>query len=470
MRRFSFLLVSFLFVSTYVLAQFGTLKPIHVEGKNLVTNDGQIVTLHGVMDTPSPYFNNWRWGRDCTTQNITPCINYFDKLFTAITDTIQGAYCNLFRLHLDPCWTNDPNKQSDGKESGEADISRFSSSRLKTLMQSLYWPIIKRAMNHGLYVIMRPPGVCPQNLKVGDYYQQYLLTVWDIVTQNKKILENSDFVSIELANEPVNLTNADGTSDDKTMREYFQPIVDKIRANGFRGIIWVPGTGWQSNYKGYWRYPIKDPAKDTFEWGEQIGYAVHDYPGWYNSSDQNPNMSGVVAQFRTQVPVVGRSPIVITEVDWSPEQPGTGHYNEHGEWVVSNMGTWATASTSKWGMAFKKILDYFGNISMTLSGTSTYIDIDHYLSTGEVRPAFGGHPEACAAACFEWYKEYAMQMNADYVALGIEGVEAEEKTIEENSLVYDLLGHRQTTIKCGLNIIRTISADGTVNIKKVIKD
>jgi hypothetical protein len=167
---------------------------------------------------------------------------------------------------------------------------------------------------------------------------------------------------------------------------------------------------------------------------------------------------------------VGRSPIVITEVDWSPEQPGTGHYNEHGEWVVSNMGTWATASTSKWGMAFKKILDYFGNISMTLSGTSTYIDIDHYLSTGEVRPAFGGHPEACAAACFEWYKEYAMQMNADYVALGIEGVEAEEKTIEENSLVYDLLGRRQTTIKRGLNIIRTISADGTVNIKKVIKD
>ena len=101
MRRFSFLLVSFLFVSTSVLAQFGTLKPIHVEGKNLVTNDGQIVTLHGVMDTPSPYFNNWRWGRDCTTQNITPCINYFDKLFTAITDTTQGAYCNLFRLHLD---------------------------------------------------------------------------------------------------------------------------------------------------------------------------------------------------------------------------------------------------------------------------------------------------------------------------------------------------------------------------------
>jgi hypothetical protein len=63
-----------------------------------------------------------------------------------------------------------------------------------------------------------------------------------------------------------------------------------------------------------------------------------------------------------------------------------------------------------------------------------------------------------------------MQMNADYVALGIEGVEAEEKTIEENSLVYDLLGRRQTTIKRGLNIIRTISADGTVNIKKVIKD
>ena len=48
----------------------------------------------------------------------------------------------------------------------------------------------------------------------------------------------------------------------------------------------------------------------------------------------------------------------------------------------------------------------------------------------------------------------------------IDGAEA----IEENSSVYDLHGRRQTTIKRGLNIIRTIGADGTVKIKKVFKD
>ena len=108
-----------------MMAQPANMKPIHVEGNQLVDSEGNVKVLHGVMDTPSPYFNNNRWGWNCSSDNITPCIEYFNKLFTAITDSTSGAYCNLFRLHLDPCWTNDPNKVSDGKESGEADISRF---------------------------------------------------------------------------------------------------------------------------------------------------------------------------------------------------------------------------------------------------------------------------------------------------------------------------------------------------------
>ncbi len=380
------------------MAQYGTLGSLHVEGKHLKDTHGNTVVLHGVMDTPSPYFNNYRWGNSCTTANIQPCISYFDKLFTAITDTTQGAWCNLFRLHLDPCWTNDPNKQSDGKESGEADISRFSETRLQTLMKTLYFPIIRKAKAHGLYVIMRPPGVCPQNLQVGDYYQQYLMTVWDIVTKNDSILKNAGVVSIELANEPVNLTDANGQNTEWAMRDYFQPIVDMIRKNGFTGIIWVPGTGWQSNYRGYAKYPIK---------GYNIGYAVHDYVGWYGCSDNNANAASLMTSFRESVPVVDTNPIVITEVDWSPEKEGSGHYNEHGEWVPGNWGTWATGSTSTWGKAYKQLLDFYGNISMTLSGTGCYIDIDTYINSGTVTPAFESNPEACAKACFDWYREYA---------------------------------------------------------------
>ena len=101
---------------------------------------------------------------------------------------------------------------------------------------------MQKATNHRMYVVVRPPGNCPEELKVGDNYQQYLLAVWDFVTQNVNIRKYSGQISIELANEPVSVKNAKGLDDPKALHDYFQPIVDKIRANGFTGIIWVPGT------------------------------------------------------------------------------------------------------------------------------------------------------------------------------------------------------------------------------------
>ena len=352
---------------------------------------GNHVVLHGVMDTPNAWFNGGRWG--WSYSSVSPCINYFEKLFTGL----EKAKCDVFRLHMDPAWTNDPNKQSDGKESGEADISRFSSSRLTTYLRTLYFPLAKRAMNHGMYVVVRPPGVCPGNLQVGDYYNDYLMTVWDIFTKNDSIRKYDGQISIELANEPVSLKNRNGQDDPAALHDFFQPIVDKIRANGFTGIIWAPGTGWQANYTSYATYPIE---------GYNIGYAVHDYCGWYGCSDDTPSPSNKIAQFHKQVPVVDTNPVIITEVDWSPKKPGTGHYNEHGDWVESNWGTWATGSTSKWGKAYKAMLDHFGNISMTLSGTSCLIDIDQLLKDGSVVPAFEGYEEACGKACMDWYAEY----------------------------------------------------------------
>ena len=372
------------------------LPNLHTEGKWLADTHGNHVVLHGVMDTPSAWFNNGRWGWSYDNAGRLRCIEYFEKLFVGL----EEAKCNVFRLHMDPAWTNDPNKQSDGKENGEADISRFSAGRLNTYLRTLYYPIAQKAMNHGMYVVVRPPGVCPGDLKVGDYYQNYLMTVWDLFSRNDSIKKHAGQISIELANEPVNLKNADGQEDVKALHDYFQPIVDKIRANGFTGIIWVPGTGWQANYQSYATYPIE---------GYNIGYAVHDYCGWYGCSDDTPSPENKINQFHKQVPVVDTNPIIITEVDWSPKKPGTGHYNEHGDWVESNYGTWATGSTSKWGKAFKAMLDHYGNISMTLSGTSCLIDVDTLLEKKKVVPAFGGYEEACGKACMDWYAEYYKQ-------------------------------------------------------------
>ena len=397
---------------------FGTTPALHVDGNVLKDPSGNTVVLHGVMDTPSPYFNSYRWGEwwgGFTDEAVTRCKDYFDKITTAITSPEKGTYCNLFRLHLDPCWTNDPNKTATGSGQ-EDDISRFSADRLRTYFNSLYLPIALNALSKGLYVIIRPPGVFPQRVNVGDEYNNYLMTVWNIVSSNETLKQYSGQISLELGNEPVTVLNAYGQSDSNALHDFFQPIVNKIRQNGFNGILWIPGTGWQSNYQDYVSHPIQD---------SNFGYAVHNYVGWYNGNNSTPisQLNNYINQFHTQVPVIDTNPIVITEVDWSPEKKGTGHFDEHGNWVVANYGTWATGTTSMWGALYKGLLDHYGTISMTLSGTDTYIDVNSYLSDGTVRPAFqtamvaNGYAnawEACSGACFEWYKQWALaQMSSN---------------------------------------------------------
>ena len=386
------------------------LPSLHTEGRWLVDKHGNQVVLHGVMDTPSNYFNGGRWEGSkalgwwdhYNDTGVTNCLAYFEKLFKGM----EKAKCDVFRLHMDPAWTNDPadgyvyagsvGQASDA--SGEADIKKFNPERYQKYMPQLYLKLAEMAMKYGMYVVVRPPGVCPHDLKVGDYYNQYLMYVWDVFSQQEFVKDHAGQISIELANEPVNLRNAQNQDDPKALHDFFQPIVNKIRENGFTGIIWAPGTGWQANYTSYATYPLE---------GDNIGYAVHDYTGWYGCSDANPDPQNKIEQFHKQVPVVDTNPIIITEVDWSPENPSAqGHYNEHNEWVQPNYGTWSTGSTSKWGKAYKAMLDYYGNISMTLSGTGCLFDIDKLLSTGNVYPAFNGLEEACGKACMDWYAEY----------------------------------------------------------------
>ncbi len=407
-----------LFVVQCVLCNAQVPPSVHIEGRNIVDSHGNKVVMHGVMDTPNSYFNGGRWGSG--DANIPNCITYFNNLFTAITDHKQGAYCDVFRLHLDPCWTNNSSITAAGftksgndwidpdgiKVSGEADIHCFDKERLSSYMTSLYWKIIDKALKCGLHVVVRPPGVCPEKIRVGGYYQEYLMTVWDIFSQNMNVKRYAGQISIELANEPVSLVDQEGKDTPRAMHDFFQPIVDKIRANGFTGIIWVPGTGWQSNYRNYADYPIE---------GYNIGYAAHAYVGWYGCNDDNATGERFLKNFIEAVPVVKNSPVIITEIDWSPANNNNGHYNEHGDWVPGNYGTWATGTTSKWGNAFKYAKDQLGNVSMTLTGTGDLIDIDKYLNEKKVVAAFsekmtadGLDPrEACGQACLDWYAEYA---------------------------------------------------------------
>lgn len=394
------------------------LPPLHVDGRFFKDEQGNKVVMHGVMDTPNAYFNGGRWGWNYDNAGVSSCIAYFEKIFTAITDYDNGAYCNIFRLHLDPAWTNGTTgswKVDDReKGDGEADISKYTGTRLTNYLSSLYVPIAQKAMKNKMYVIMRPPGVCPHTIYVGGSYQKFLLDVWDRVSKNKLVQKYCGQISLELANEPIDVKLANGQSSERALHDFFQPIVDKIRENGFKGIILIPGTGYQSNYRDYIKYPIT---------GDNIGYAVHNYAGWYDNSDEHCEVNNAIKKFGESVPILRTNPIVITEVDWSPKNSSNiKNYNEMGQPVYGNYGTWATASTSKWGKAYKAILDYYGNISMTLTGTGDFIDIDDYINKKKVTPAFkvameknGVDPyEACGVACFDWYEKY---FQVDYASL-----------------------------------------------------
>lgn len=437
------------------------LPALRVQGKNLVDANGKTVVLHGVMDTPNRYFNGNRWGTGgYTYSDIKPCLNYFEKMFTAITDKSQGAYCTVFRLHMDPCWTN-LNAPAGTQENN---IQYFSERRYETFLSRLYVKLVEKALAHGLYVIVRPPGVCPKNIKVGDEYQAYLKKVWNLFASNATIQKNAGQVSIELANEPINVLLADGSKSDKALHDFFQPVVDEIRATGFKGIIWVPGSDYQSNYVGYSKYPITDKENN-------FSYAVHVYSGWYgNMTDKNCNHDTFIRNFKSQVPMVETKPIMVTEIDWSPEDPdkkNEGHYNEWGEWTQPNLGSWATASTSKWGFAWKAVHDHFGNIGMTITHPQEYYDIDEYLKTGKVIPGFqnakkhGLFEECCGYACMNWYKEWYLKQNTT----GIKQTETQADVV--STLYYNIEGKEVEKPTAGVYIIKQLLSNGKIRSRKV---
>jgi aryl-phospho-beta-D-glucosidase BglC (GH1 family) len=298
-----------------------------------------------------------------------------------------GWKANFIRMHMDPYWSNTPGVSV----TGENDISAFNFDRFKTALDNVFIPMAEYAISKGLYVIMRPPGVCPEKIAVGDAYNQYLIKVWGYVSQHPK-LKNNPNVMFELANEPVNILGPDGTygagsqGHFDNLKTYFQTVVDAIRANA-DNILWVPGLGYQSLYQGFAVNPIK---------GDNIGYAVHVYPGWFNSGQGYANFQkGWDAQVK---PVADFAPIVVTEMDWAPEK-----YNA--SWGKDITGT---AGGDGFGANFKKITDDAGNVSwliFTWPHLMAKFDSTNVATANNL--VFLNDPEACPWPTFHWYQEYA---------------------------------------------------------------
>ncbi|WP_423127503.1 family 43 glycosylhydrolase [Gaoshiqia sp. Z1-71] len=381
-----FLLLFFLWASN-VNAWEGMPTPkLQVEGRYLKDPHGNIVNLHGFAQTYSPWFNER--GTKWTNYNVNACLAYNQGLIDDILDA--GWKMNFLRLHMDPYWSNTPGCTPDGHELPNC----FNEDRFRKYLDEVFVPMAEYAISKGLYVIMRPPGVCPEVIGLEDDYNyaQYLMTVWDIVSKHPKI-KNSDEIMLELANEPVRIRLADGTEGSNAqahfdvLKEIFQPIVDKIRENGFHNVLWIPGSGYQSQYKGFALNPIE---------GENIGYAVHVYPGWFGSAD---GYEVFKQEWDQQVkPVADFAPIVITEMDWADEK-------YESSWGKGHTGT---AGGDGFGANFKKIMDDTGNVSWLLFTSPDLLSQFTGKPPAEGEPyTFLNDPEACPWPVYHWYQEYA---------------------------------------------------------------
>lgn len=373
-----------LFCSFLTKAQVkANLPRLQVEGRYLTDPHGNKVNLHGFAQTYSPYFNDSKW----SNFNVVACLNYNKGLIDKIL--VAGWKMNFIRLHMDPYWSNEPGCTPDHHEAANC----FSEVRFKKYLDEVFVPMAEYAVSKGLYVIMRPPGVCPEKIAVGDAYNQFLIKVWSIVGQHPK-LKNHPNIMYELANEPIKIQGPDGDYGSSSqghfdnLKMYFQSIVDVIRATGSDNILWVPGLGYQALYKGFAFNPIE---------GDNIGYAVHIYPGWFGSAN---GYEAFKKEWDINIkPISDLAPIVVTEMDWADEK-------YQASW---GKGFTGTAGADGFGANFKKIVDDSGNVSWLLF-TSPHLLAEFTGTPPDPGQPFNflNDPEACPWPTYQWYKEYAM--------------------------------------------------------------
>lgn len=384
LKKYLFLIL--IIIAPNANAWVGSATPrLHVEGQNLKDPHGNTVVLHGFAQTYSPWFN--QEGKYWTNYNVSGCLSYnknlIDKILTA------GWKMNFLRLHMDPYWSNTPGVST----TGENDISAFDMTRFKTYIDQVFIPMAEYAISKGLYVIMRPPGVCPEKIAVGDAYNKYLISVWGYVSQHPK-LKNHPAIMFELANEPVNILGTDGTYGSRSqghfdnLKKYFQAVVDTMRANGCQSILWVPGLAYQASYSGYATNPIE---------GSNIGYAVHIYPGWFGSGTGYENFQ---KGWNDDVkPVANFAPICVTEMDWAPAK-------YKASWGKDSTGV---AGGKGFGANFKKITDDSKNVSWLLfTDPWRLAQFTGTPPTAGDTCTFLNDPQACPLPCFNWYKDYAL--------------------------------------------------------------
>lgn len=344
------------------------LEPLHVDGRYLKNPNGDIVTLHGYMTSLSSHF-----------QAVD--FEYDDYDFEGALMNKKAAIDSV----LATGWKMDyvrfifPDYYCFDKGDG---YKGFDLGIFKKYLDEFCLPLIDYYHEKGIYTILLPPTSTPVLIENGDEFQNFLLILWDCISSHPRI-RNNPGIMFELANEPVNFSckyscydglgsyTLNSRTPFKEVKDYWQPIVDKIRSH-CNNIVYVPGMQWQSDFTGFADYPVM---------GDNIGYAIHWYPGWWGNMRKD---------WEEHVfPVAYMAPFVMTETGW-------GIYDA------------IEGTTTNFGNPLKEIVDDLGNVSWNC--WVTYEDY-YYLVNDETseneRATIANDPEVYYKPLYQWWNDYA---------------------------------------------------------------
>ena len=356
------------------------LEPLHVDGRYLKNPKGDIVTLHGYL--------SW-WPLDIDIPEVIDEEEREFLKFKITTDSILNSGWKMDYARVG--FSNQP----------PSDFEGFVRNNL--FDNCLRY--IDYLNSKGIYVLLMCDAMCDSDgnftnyREIGEPLWQRLMNYWNYVSSHPRI-KNNPGVMFELANEPGTFQDSDGSlTDFRTLKAYYQPMVDVIRNNGCQQVIWVPGSGCQSEYRGYASYPIE---------GDNIGYAVHAYD-WCGGRDYETIRKYWDA---TVKPVSNMAPIIITETSWEGKCPDISG-------VVTDKPE-GPALTSDFGINSKRVWDELGNVSFNWLNANVEL-----ANTGlpTETPSVINDPEGPLVPGKEWYKEYAKTKYTPPTSLSATNVE-----------------------------------------------
>ena len=374
MKRF---LSLFITISLTLYAQAQTLEPLHVDGRYLKNPAGDIMTMHG-------WITNWQ--------------NYAEPIPEA-SDDAEEAFLNWKKTTddiLDRGWKLDYARFHFFNHVTTPDD--FDGFIRNNMFETYYLPRIEYLNSKGIYVLLMCDAVYWDYFwtyrEVGEPLWQLLMKYWDYVSSHPSI-KNNPGVMFELANEPWYFRGSDGSSNDfRTLKAYYQPMVDVIRKNGCQQVIWVPGWDCQVYYAGYATFPIE---------GTNIGYAVHSYAESYTPIND--------MHWKNELKVISNmAPIIVSESGWS------GYYGE-------DVNPDYPRLTSNTGNHWKQLVDETGNVSWNFT-SEEWAMAQTGLPSDE--PTVYNDPEGSYVPCRDWYNAYAKTKITKVTSLNATNVELQE--------------------------------------------